>query len=68
MTKRTDKENNNLAIGLALGLTFGAATSSLTGNWGLVGVGLCVGVALGLTVDFSDKIPRGDKSKRKKKK
>lgn len=55
MATRLDASNDNVAIGLALGLILGAVASFILNNWGLIGVGLCVGVGLGLTVDFTGK-------------
>lgn len=63
--KNSDRDNN-LAIGLALGLTFGVVASVVVDNWGLIGAGLCIGVALGLGVDFSGKKKHTNSSKKGK--
>ena len=50
MKKKSDdnKENNNLAIGLCLGLSFGLLFDNLA-------LGLCLGVAFGCMPDFKGK-------------
>ncbi len=58
--------NNNLAIGLALGLTLGVVASVVASNWGLIGAGLCIGVVLGLGVDFGGKKKHTNSSKKEK--
>lgn len=40
-------QENRIAIGIALGLPFGVALSLLLDNWGLVGVGLMLGLVFG---------------------
>lgn len=60
--KVTDNGDNKLAIGIGLGLAFGAAAGAITNNWSLVAVGLCIGVALGVSAKFSN----SGKSKKEK--
>lgn len=43
-----DHAENRLALGLAFGTPFGVLLSLLTDNWGLLGVGIALGVAFGV--------------------
>lgn len=40
-------QSNRIAMGIALGLPFGVVLSLILDNWGLIGVGLALGVAFG---------------------
>ncbi|WP_313408016.1 hypothetical protein [Aeromicrobium sp.] len=42
-----DTSANRMAVGIALGMPFGVALSLMLDNWGLLGVGLLLGVAYG---------------------
>lgn len=43
-----DGQQNRMAIGIALGIPLGVVLSLLLDNWGMVGVGVALGVAFGL--------------------
>lgn len=40
--------SDRVALGIALGLPFGVVLSLLLDNWGMIGVGMAVGVAFGV--------------------
>jgi hypothetical protein len=42
-----DEQQNRLAMGIALGTPFGVLLSLLLDNWGMLGVGVALGVAYG---------------------
>ena len=42
-----DEQANRIALGIALGMPFGALLSLLLDNWAFVGIGLALGVGFG---------------------
>ena len=71
MTKHeSDESGNGLAIGIAIGMTFGTAVGiAFFDNAGIgIALGLCFGVAIGSSIDTSRQESKSKKSQSSKKK